>query len=53
MNKNVQNRAVLVVYMSVPEGEDMFNRTANGDESLVHYYESKLKCASLQWKHLS
>jgi hypothetical protein len=35
------------------EGEDMLNRTFTGDESWVHQWQPKSKCAPVQWKHPS
>jgi hypothetical protein len=35
------------------EGEDMLNRIVTWDESWVHHYQPKSKCASMQWKHPS
>jgi histone-lysine N-methyltransferase SETMAR len=29
----------------------MLNRTVTGEDSWVHHYQPKSKCASMQWKH--
>jgi hypothetical protein len=35
------------------EKEEMLNRIVTGDESWVHHYQLKSKCALMQWKHRS
>jgi hypothetical protein len=40
----------LQVLQYADEGEDMLNRIVCGDESWVHHYQPKSKCASMQWE---